>query len=226
MHKYVISEDIKKSAILRRGKLHPYDKLNTENTALVVIDMQNAFVERGAGHAWVPNAASTCKNINLIAEEIRLKKGIVIWILNTFEEKSLSEWSHFHEYLSSKENLKLRSESMSENSYGHKLYKSLDIKENDFFEKKFFYSAFIQGSSNINKILKKNKIDNILITGTATNVCCESSARDAMMLNYKTIMISDACSASTDEQHSSSLNSFIINFGDVRTTEEVLKIIY
>ena len=65
-----------------------------------------------------------------------------------------------------------------------------------------------------------------LLTGTATNVCCESSARDAMMLNYKTIMISDACSASTDEQHSSSLNSFIINFGDVRTTDEVLEIIY
>ena len=226
MHKYKISDEVKKSAILRRGKLHPYDDLIGKKTALVVIDMQNAFVEKGAGHAWVPNAASTCKNINLIADKIRLKKGLVVWILNTFEEKSLSDWSHFHEYLSSKEILKLRSESMSENSYGHKIYKSLKIKPSDICEKKFFYSAFIQGSSNINQILKKNKVENILITGTATNVCCESSARDAMMLNYKTIMISDACSASSDDQHSSSLNSFIINFGDVRTTDEVLEIIY
>ena len=225
MHKYTISEDIKKSTILRRGKLHPYDSLNTEKTALVVIDMQNAFVEKGAGHAWVPHAASTCENINLIAEKIRLKKGLVVWILNTFEEKSLVNWSHFHEFLSSKKNLKLRSESMSEDSYGHKIYKNLNTKKTDIFEKKFFYSAFIQGSSNINNILKENKIDHVLIAGTATNVCCESSARDAMMLNYKTTMISDACSASTDAQHTSSLNSFIINFGDVRTTQEVIKIL-
>ena len=225
MHKYTISEDIKKSTILRRGKLHPYDSLNTEKTALVVIDMQNAFVEKDAGHAWVPNAASTCENINLIAEKMRFKKGLVVWILNTFENKSLKDWSHFHEYLSSKKTLKLRSETMSENSYGHKLYKTLKPKQNDIFEKKFFYSAFIQGSSNIHNILKKNNINNVLIAGTATNVCCESSARDAMMLNYKTTMISDACSASTDEQHASTLDSFIINFGDVRTTEEILKIL-
>ncbi|PPR77516.1 MAG: Peroxyureidoacrylate/ureidoacrylate amidohydrolase RutB [Alphaproteobacteria bacterium MarineAlpha2_Bin1] len=225
MHKYIITDEVKKSAILRRGKLHPYENLIAKKTALVIIDMQNAFVEKGAGHAWIPNAASTCKNINLISDKIREKKGLVIWVLNTFEEKSLSEWSHFHEYLSSKETLKLRSQSMSENSYGHKLYKSLKTKKNDIFEKKFFYSAFIQGSSNINQILKKNKIENIIITGTATNVCCESSARDAMMLNYKTIMVSDACSASNDEQHTFSLNSFIINFGDVRTTDQILKII-
>ena len=41
-------------------------------------------------------------------------------------------------------------------------------------------------------------IDMVLITGAATNGCCESTARDAMMLDFKVIMLSDACAAFTD----------------------------
>jgi nicotinamidase-related amidase len=65
----------------------------------------------------------------------------------------------------------------------------------------------------------------VLIAGTATNVCCESTARDAMMLNYKTVMVSDACSAFTAQEHAASLDSFLLNFGDVQTTEEVMTLL-
>jgi nicotinamidase-related amidase len=47
------------------------------------------------------------------------------------------------------------------------------------------------GSSDVDLQLKARNIDTILITGTATNVCCESTARDAMLLDYKVIMLSD-----------------------------------
>jgi ureidoacrylate peracid hydrolase len=60
--------------------------------------------------------------------------------------------------------------------------------------------------------------DTVLITGTVTNVCCESSARDAMMLNFKTIMISDANAARSDEEHNATLGSFYAIFGDVLDT--------
>ncbi len=226
MHKFTLSKEIIETTISRRGKLHPYDKLDGNKTALVVIDMQNAFVKKGAGHAWVPEAASTCENINTIARKIRKNKGLVIWIKNTFEHSSLKNWSHFHEHLSSKKTFELRKKSMQRNSFGHEIYDELIVEKNDIILEKYFYSAFIQGSSNINSILKDNKIENILIVGTATNVCCESSARDSMMLNYKTIMISDACSANSDKQHEASLYSFIVNFGDVRTTNEITEIIY
>ena len=59
--------------------------------------------------------------------------------------------------------------------------------------------------------------------GTATNVCCESTARDAMMLNYRTLMVSDACSAMTVDEHEACLANFIFSFGDVQTTQEVLE---
>ena len=225
MHNFIISDEIKEKIKLRRDKVHPFTNLNPNKTALIVVDMQNAFVEEGAGHAWVPSAAGTCSNINRISETIRTLGGLIFWVLNTFTNESLESWSYFHKFLSSNENTKKRSMSMTDNSYGHKLYKDLNALDDDIYIKKTRYSAFIKGSSDIDKKLRLLGIENLLITGTATNVCCESTARDAMMLNYKTLMISDACSANSDKDHTSSLLNFLTNFGDVRTTNEIIEIL-
>ena len=226
MHNFFLPQKIVEQTIARRGRLHAYENLESAKTALLVVDMQNAFVEKGAGHAWVPTAAATCPNINKIAHTLRASGGTIVWLLNTFTEESLRSWSHFHEYLSSPEGLKRRSESMREGSPGHQLYEALDTKPTDLFVPKTRYSAFIQGSSELEKVLRDHRIDTILITGTATNVCCESTARDGMMLNFRTLMISDACSASTDEAHAASLCSFITNFGDVQTTDEIMAMLH
>jgi len=52
-------------------------------------------------------------------------------------------------------------------------------------------------------------------------VCCESTARDAMMLNFRTIMVSDGCAAMNDAEHAASLISFHMFFGDVLTVEQI-----
>jgi ureidoacrylate peracid hydrolase len=62
----------------------------------------------------------------------------------------------------------------------------------------------------------------VLITGTVTNVCCESTARDAMMRNFRTIMISDGNAANTDADHANSLIAFYLSFGDVETTDDAI----
>ena len=63
-------------------------------------------------------------------------------------------------------------------------------------------------------------IDTLLIGGTATNICCESSARDAMMLNFKVTMVADALATYTDAEHNASLINFYAMFGDVQTVDE------
>ena len=80
---------------------------------------------------------------------------------------------------------------------------------------KYRFSAFIQGSSDLPARLKAGGFEYVLITGTVTNVCCESSARDAMMLNFKTIMVSDCNSAHSDAEHTATLAAFYAIFGDV-----------
>lgn len=59
----------------------------------------------------------------------------------------------------------------------------------------------------------------MLITGTVTNVCCESSARDAMMTNFKTIMVSDGNAAMTRAERDAALSAFYNIFGDVMDTD-------
>ena len=62
----------------------------------------------------------------------------------------------------------------------------------------------------------------ILVAGTKTNVCCESTARDAMMLDFKVVLIEDCCAALSDDEHRSALENIIQQFGDVMTASEVL----
>ncbi len=71
-------------------------------------------------------------------------------------------------------------------------------------------------------MLGKYGIDSLIITGTATNMCCESAARDAMMRDYKVVMVSDGNGARYPEDHLAGLTSFYQSFGDVRTTDEVI----
>jgi ureidoacrylate peracid hydrolase len=60
------------------------------------------------------------------------------------------------------------------------------------------------------------------VTGTVTNVCCESTARDAMMLNYKTVFVADGNATRTDVEHNATLASILRAFGDVLTTDEII----
>jgi ureidoacrylate peracid hydrolase len=84
---------------------------------------------------------------------------------------------------------------------------------------KYRFSAFLPDSSDLPVRLRAGDYDTVLITGTLTNVCCESSARDAMMMNFHTVMVSDGNAALTDEEHNASLLNFYVTFGDVVDTD-------
>ena len=71
--------------------------------------------------------------------------------------------------------------------------------------------------------LQARGIENLLFCGTATNMCCESSARDAMMIGYRCVMVLDGNAARFDEDHIAGLTSFWQSFGDVRTTDDVIE---
>ena len=70
---------------------------------------------------------------------------------------------------------------------------------------------------------ESDPIDTVLVGGTKTNVCCDSTARDAMMLDFNSVMVSDCCAALSDGEHQAALETFIQQFGDVFTSEEVLQ---
>jgi ureidoacrylate peracid hydrolase len=114
---------------------------------------------------------------------------------------------------------------LTEGAEGAELWHELDIQPGDEHVIKRRFSALIQGSSDLGERLQKRGIDTMIITGTATNICCESTARDAFMLNYRPLVVSDANATASDEAHNNSLNALFTRFADVFSTSEVLDLL-
>ena len=220
MHAFQIPASIINRVTERTGKAHPFDLLVPARTALVVIDMQNYFMKPGF-MGEVAMARAIVPSINELATGLRASGGHVVWIKNSTND-TRDSWSVFHDHLLTPELMRRRYETMSEDHEGHQLWSELDVRPQDAQIVKKRFSAFLPGSSDIDAYLKSLGIDTVLIAGTATNVCCESSARDAMMLNYKVVMISDATATFSDEEHQASLSCFYSLFGDVQTVDEAL----
>jgi ureidoacrylate peracid hydrolase len=220
MHSLSIPADLTEKVTKRAGRAHPFDTLVASKTAFVVVDMQNYFVHTGYQGA-VPMAQEIVPHINRLAAATRAAGGHVVWIKNATNDTRES-WSVFHDWLMTPERRDRRYATMDTAHEGHALWPKLDARPEDAQIVKKRFSAFIQGSSDIVPYLRGRGIDTVLIGGTATNVCCESSARDAMMLNFKTITVPDACATYTDEEHAATLTTFYSIFGDVQTVDEVI----
>jgi ureidoacrylate peracid hydrolase len=219
MHKVEIPAHVIESVIARRGAEHVYAGLDPARTALIVVDLQNGFMMPGVAHALCDAAREIVPNVNRIAEAVRGTGGKVFWIKNTHDESCLTSWSHFHEDLTRPERRPARIASMSAGTTGHELWADLVVKPEDEIVQKTRFSAFIQGSSDLEARLRAQGFDTLIITGTVTNVCCESTARDAMMLNFRTIMVTDGNAANSDAEHNASLIAFYLTFGDIMDTD-------
>jgi ureidoacrylate peracid hydrolase len=218
MHKLSISQSVIDRVVAKRGREHIFDDLNPAKTALVVVDMQNGFMVPELGHAPCKTAHEIVPNINRLAEAVRATGGSVIWIQTAYTDETLTSWSTLYGMMLPK-GRERRKFSLSPANKGYDIFPDLKIEKTDLIVEKNRYSAFIQGSSNIEEVLGGRGLDTVLITGTVTNVCCESTARDAMMRNFKTVMITDGNAANTDEDHNAALNNFYLTFGDIMSTD-------
>lgn len=221
MHKIEIPQEIVDRVTKSRGKLHAFDQLAGPATALLVVDLQNVFM-LPPYPTEVPLAREIVPNVNRLAAATRAASGTVVWIQMTHTEDDKKTWSVFYEDVTKTAIRGDKLKGLVRGSHGQALYDTLDVKPGDLKVEKNRFSAFIQGSSDLDKLLKARGIDTVLVTGTVTNTCCESTARDAMMLNYKTVMVSDANAAATDAEHNATLANMLRIFGDVMSTDEVI----
>jgi ureidoacrylate peracid hydrolase len=222
MHQFTMPQHIVERVVKKRGTVHAFDAVDPARTALIVVDLQNAFMLPDVAHTLCEMAPKIVPNVNRLAQALRDAGGTVVWVRTTATEETLKSWSTFYDLLTP-EATQRRLDALAEGSIGHDFWSELDIKPRDVIVTKLRYSAFIQGASDLAPQLRARAIDTVLITGCVTNVCCESTARDAMMLNFKTIMVSDGNAAANDQEHMNSLAAFYLNFGDVLTTDEVIE---
>jgi ureidoacrylate peracid hydrolase len=218
----LIRKEIIERVMARRGRLHLFDSLDAKKTALLVIDMQNAFVAPGAP-IEVPAARRIVPTINRLAAELRRRGVPVVWVLH--ENPGGKSWTEFFDLFIKPENAKAAAAALSAGAELQKRWPELEARPQDITVNKNRYSAMIGDSSPLKEVLKQRGIDTVLIAGTKTNVCCECTARDAMMLDYKVVMLSDCTAALSDEEHLATLENMIQQFGDVMTADEALAIL-
>jgi ureidoacrylate peracid hydrolase len=219
MHNISIPEAVIAQVKAQRGRLNRYDHLVGRKTALVVIDLQNAFMLPGMP-VEVATAREIVPNVNKLAAATRAAGGKVVWVKMNLEGQS-EAWRVFFDGDPRRATLA----ELTPGARGFELHADLDVRPEDAIVVKRRFSAFIQGSSDIDRHLRDLGIDTVVIVGTLTNVCCESSARDAMMLNYRVVFVSDATAALSDADHNATLASIIRVFGDVATTDEAIALL-
>lgn len=204
--------------IARQGALHAHQVLDAPRTALVVIDMQNYFCAPGFP-AENPNARALLPGINAMASDLRASGGQVVWVRTT-SIGARERWARHHSKMLSPERAARRIETLDPSHPGYQLFAGLETRDGDHFVDKIMYSALIPGSSDLDALLRSRGVHTLLIAGTATNVCCESTARDAMMLDYGVVMLADGTSAADQAVHHATLENFALYFGDVMTVAE------
>jgi ureidoacrylate peracid hydrolase len=227
MHKIAIPSYAIERAQARRGRLHPFDGLEPARTALVVVDLQNGFMAPGQP-AEVAQAHEIVPNVNRLARATRAAGGAVVWLQNTITAESEKSWSVWHRHFARGEwePRTRQAFAFTPGDFGHALYPELEVLEGDPTVRKTRFSAFIQGSSDLDAILRARGIDTLIVVGTATNVCCEATARDAMMVNYKVFFVSDANACRTDEEHNATLGALMVMFAGVRSTDEMIGLLH
>jgi ureidoacrylate peracid hydrolase len=211
MPPYVIERVMKK-----RGRLRIFDRFEPRETALVVIDMQKFYVSD------VPSAVAIVPNINKLAATFRERGARVAWVRMTAGQDGKSLWPLYHEYFFTGENAARHRDNLTEGAEGHDIYAALDVQPGDIMATKSRFSAFIPQVSDLPEKLNTAGIRNVVIVGMLTNMCCETSARDAMMTDYKVVMVSDANAARFEEDHNVGFTTVYQSFSDVLTTDQVL----
>jgi len=194
------------------------ERCDPKNAALIVVDMQNDYISpkgsagnRGedcsAAIAMVPNM------VRLIDEARRI--GLTIVYIRTIH----SEWTDTPSWIfrtSQKSGLS----TCREGSWGAEFYEGIEPLASERVVIKHRYSGFI--NTDLNTVLKARNVQSVLVGGVATNVCVETTARDAYMFDYYVTMIED-CSAAYDAKlHMGTLENMRRHFGLVASSNEII----
>jgi nicotinamidase-related amidase len=198
----------------RRGRRHAFTQLTPERTALVVVDMVPFFVtENDYCRGIVPN-------ISLLAASLRDAGGTVAWVLPGGGGPTALADEFYGPDIAD-----MFRRSGGAGRLRDRVWHELDVHDDDLLVEKTAASAFFPGRCDLPELLAGRGVDTVVVTGTVTNVCCESTARDASTLGYRVIMVADANAAPRDREHNATLHTVYRSFGDVRTTAEVVDLV-
>lgn len=206
-------------AAMRGGARNAFDTLEPKRTAHLIVDMQNGFMEPGAP-VEVPMAREIVDEVNRLSAAVRAAGGRNYFLRYTTPHGEIPAWPVMWKRLGP-DGAKVHQDAFTPGAHFWQLWPSIEVAEGDVVLDKHRFSAFTPGTSALPARLKADDIDTVIISGTLTNCCCESTARDAMQNNYRVIMAADANAALSDEEHAATLHILGLVFADLRSVDEL-----
>ncbi len=201
---------------MKNEKKIPWE-LNKDKAVLLVIDMQNDFVNEGADME-VSMARLNLPNMQKVLELSRNNNIPVVYtthvLLDEFDisplETTYQPW--------------LKESGMRANTDAVKVVEELKPLPHEIVLEKHRYCAFYNTRLDtiIRNIRGMHAVDTVIIVGTVTDVCCENTARSAFMRDLKVALIGDACGGFDEASHNAALTVVGRNFGRVLTTNELV----
>ena len=187
-------------------------------TALLVVDVQNDFASpKGSaaqrGDDVSASVAMVSRLVRLIDEARRV--GLTVVYVKTTH----SEWTDTPSWLYRASQYKALN-TCREGTWGAEFYDGIAPSPSERVVIKHRYSAFI--NTDLNTVLKAKGIESVLVTGIATNVCVETTARDAYMYDYYVTMIDDCSAAYEAKLHLGTLDNMRHHFGLVASSSEII----
>jgi len=182
-----------------------------KNTALIIIDMQNDFVKENS-ILEVKEVKKHLQKFKDFIQNCKDKEMTIIYTRHIFDPKMNPIESKLFPELS-KEGLRDKNE-------GSEIISELKPEKEDIVIKKHRYDAFF--NTQLGRMLNERGIVNIIITGLMTNICCESTARTAMMKDFNVLFCSDLTFTSNNELQKATLKNIESHFGKVLTSKEIL----
>ncbi len=196
----------------------PRFKIVPKQCALLVIDMQDEFVKPHWSPDWVPEATRQIPKIKKLIEHCRNKRIPVVYTV----------YSKTHYYFDRPKTGKYMPGRYTELNIDFsqfyvkgKVWHELAPKEGEVVIEKPSYGAFYD--TPLETILKNMDKDTVIICGTLTNVCCDTTARQAYERSFKVIFGSDLTSTDDPDLQEPVLKTLRKNFARVLTSDEIIK---
>lgn len=200
------------------------EKVDPRHCALLLVDVQNDFcAEGGAMHREGHDVALVQRmlpRLERLLEQARAAEVKVIWIRNIYNSAPnhyLSEvWL---EQAQRRRNGAYVSFPVCEaGEWNGDFYRVRPLPD-EVIVSKHRFGAF--EGTDLDLILRSNGIRTVIVTGVATNVCCETTARQAFLKDYYVVFSSDCNATFTQAAHDATLANIDLFFGQVATADEI-----
>jgi len=194
-------------------------QLAASKTALIDVDMQNCFVENSPVAA--PRGREILPRINRLAEACRRRGATVIHTIHVVRPDG-SNTGVMGDIIPA-----IRAGLINKGNPQAELHREIEVGPGDIILEKPRYGAF--HGTDLDLILRGRGIESVIITGICTNVCCETTAREANMRDFKVFFMSDATAtfntpeASADQIQPVVLATLRAAFAQVEDTETMIR---